>query len=350
MAARAQPVSAASAAGLGAAGTLAALTLVPLAALAGVAGGFGGLGPGDWSALRFTVLQAALSACASVALAIPVARALARRRFPGHGALVTLMGAPFLLPVIVAVQALVAVFGRAGLVNDGLGALGLPPIDIYGLGGVVLAHVFLNLPLAVRLLLGGWQRIPAERLRLAAALGFGRREMWRHFEAPLLREVVPGALAVVFLICCTSFAVALILGGGPRATTLELAIYQAFRFDFDLARAATLGLLQMALCAVGGLIVQWVALPRALGATLDRRRPAWPGLTRPAALLDALSIFLAAAFLVIPLSLVALRGVGALWSLPPSVWEAAGRSFLLAMASALLAVAMSLALAALAGR
>ncbi|MEM9757123.1 MAG: thiamine/thiamine pyrophosphate ABC transporter permease ThiP, partial [Pseudomonadota bacterium] len=47
---------------------------------------------------------------------------------------------------------------------------------------------------------------------------------------------------------------------------------------------------------------------------------------------------------------VALRGVGALWSLPPSVWEAAGRSFLLAMASALLAVAMSLALAALAGR
>ena len=47
-------------------------------------------------------------------LAVPVARALARRRFPGRGLLVTLLGAPFLLPVIVALLGLLAVFGRAG--------------------------------------------------------------------------------------------------------------------------------------------------------------------------------------------------------------------------------------------
>ena len=45
-------------------------------------------------------------------------------------------------------------------------------------------------------------------------------------------------ITVIFVICLTSFAVALTLGGGPRATTIELAIYQAFRFEFDLARAA----------------------------------------------------------------------------------------------------------------
>ena len=92
---------------------------------------------------------------------MPVARALARRSFPGRAALITLMGAPFLLPVIVAVLGLLAVFGRAGWLNDALAGIGLGRIDIYGLQGVVLAHVFLNLPLAVRLILQAWQAIPA---------------------------------------------------------------------------------------------------------------------------------------------------------------------------------------------
>jgi thiamine transport system permease protein len=43
----------------------------------------------------------------------------------------------------------------------------------------------------------------------------------------MLRAVLPGAVLLVFLLCMTSFAVALTLGGGPRATTVELAIYQA---------------------------------------------------------------------------------------------------------------------------
>ena len=64
----------------------------------------------------------------------------------------------------------------------------------------------------------------------------------------MLREVLPGAFVLVFLLCMTSFAVALTLGGGPRATTVELAIYQALRFDFDLGRAAWLALIQFALC------------------------------------------------------------------------------------------------------
>jgi thiamine transport system permease protein len=42
------------------------------------------------------------------------------------------------------------------------------------------------------------------------------------------------------VICLTSFAVVITLGGGPSATTLELAIYQAVRFEFDLGQAAGL--------------------------------------------------------------------------------------------------------------
>ena len=81
------------------AGALALFVLAPLLMVAGRAGGFA-LGPADWAALWFTVVQAVISAAVSVVLAVPVARALARRDFPGRGALITVMGAPLLLPTV----------------------------------------------------------------------------------------------------------------------------------------------------------------------------------------------------------------------------------------------------------
>ena len=266
-----------------AAAAVLALTLGTLAAVFSRATDTSGLGPGDLAAIRFTLLQAALSAAISVGLAIPVARALARRRFSGRRVLITLLGAPFILPVIVAVIGLLAVFGRAGLVNDGLAAFGLGPVSIYGLHGVVLAHVFFNLPLATRLLLHGWQAIPAERYRLAASLNMGTSDIGRFLERPMLRAVVPGAALAVFLICLTSFAVALTLGGGPRATTVELAIYQAFRFDFDLGRAAMLATVQFGLCLAAVGLAGAVTRPEGFGAGLDRVVARWDATGRACA-------------------------------------------------------------------
>jgi thiamine transport system permease protein len=299
--------------------------------------------PADWAALRFTLLQAVLSALISVALAIPVARALARRRFPGRGALVVLMGAPFILPTLVAVAGILAVFGRAGIANQGLVALGFEPVSIYGLQGVLVAHVFFNLPLATRLILQGWARVPSEHLRLAGSLGFGARAMWRHIEGPMLRQVVPGAVAVIFLICLTSFAVALTLGGGPRATTLELAIFQAFRFDFDLGRAALLALVQAAIGIAALLALARIALPVDAMTGLDRAAPAPPGgLART---LDASAITLAAAFLLLPLSMVVWRGLPHLLTLPPPVWAAVLQSLRVAALSVVLLALFTAALA-----
>jgi len=345
-AARRLPVPLALAGGAVALG-LAALNLGALGAVAWRAEGLGSPRAADWAALRFTLLQAGLSALISVALAVPVARALARRDFPGRGALILLMGAPFILPSLVAVAGILAVFGRQGLVNQGLAALGLGAVSPYGLQGVLLAHVFFNLPLAVRLILQGWARVPAEHLRLAASLGFDGWARFRLIEAPMLARVVPGALAVVFLICLTSFAVALTLGGGPRATTLELAIWQAFRFDFDLGRAAALGLVQTALglAALGLLAVLW--RPAMAEGGLDRPPPPGPGgLARG---VDALAIGGAALFLLVPLGMVVWRGAPHLAGLPGPVWAAAGRSLVVAGLSTALLAIMAGALVAAAG-
>lgn len=323
---------------------LLALNFGALGAVALRAEGLTGLRASDWAAVRFTLLQAFLSALLSVTLAIPVARALARRQFVGRGLLITLMGAPFILPTLVAVLGLLAVFGRSGFVNDALGLVGLGPVNIYGLHGVVLAHVFYNLPLAVRIILQGWAAIPSERMRLAVSLGFAPSDRLRHLEAPMLREVAPGAFLLVFLICLTSFAVALALGGGPRATTVELAIYQAFRFDFDMGRAAALALVQFGLCLGVGLLALRVALPSGLGGGLDRPLPQMDYRPR-AAWGDGALIAVAALFLLVPLALIVLRGAPHLASLPAPVWQATLRSLWVALGATVLTLSFALVLA-----
>ncbi len=331
---------AARALALGAGSVLALAVLAPLGAVIWRAEGVAALRAADLAALRFTLWQALLSALASCLLAVPVARALARRRFAGRGALVALMGAPFILPVIVAILGLLAVFGQNGVLSRVSLALGGPRLDIYGLHGVVLAHVFFNLPLAVRMLLQGWLAVPAERYRLAATLRLSARARFRVLDAPVIRAVLPGAFAVIFVICLSSFAVALTLGGGPRATTVELAIYQAMRFDFDLGRAAALGLVQLSLALGAGALALWLSRGAGFGAGLDRTTPRH----EPPARLDTLWIALAALFLMLPLGMVVARGLPGLMSIGADTWRAAGHSLLVALGSTLLCLAWALPL------
>ncbi len=309
----------------------------------------GGLGPFDWSAVRFTLLQASLSAFISVVLAVPLARALSRRSFPFRGLLVTLMGAPFVLPVMVAVLGLLAVFGKAGIFNTILNWAGLEPVSIYGLHGVVLAHVFFNLPLATRLILQGWKDIPGERFRLAASLGFSAGNVAKMLERPMLRAVLPGALLVIFLVCLTSFAVALTMGGGPRATTIELAIYQAVRLDFDLGKAALLAMVQLVLGVTAALLALRFGLPGSgFGSGLGRLERRWESETVRLRVADIVLIIAGVLFLLIPMSMVVLNGLPGIMTLPAPVWLAALRSLIVALSATGITLFLAMSLAALA--
>ncbi|WP_193555889.1 thiamine/thiamine pyrophosphate ABC transporter permease ThiP [Marimonas lutisalis] len=345
MAARAVPLKPVNAFAWIAVAFVAAAIFVPLAAVFVRADTMVKVLTSDWSALRFTIWQAILSAVFSVGLAIPVARALARRAFPGRGILITLLGAPFILPVIVAVLGLLAVFGRGGLVNQVLGWAGIEPVSIYGLHGVVLAHVFFNLPLATRIILQGWQAIPGERFRLAANLGMSPGQVARVLEWPMLRAVVPGALMVVFAICLSSFAVALTLGGGPRATTVELAIYQAFTFDFDLGRAALLAVVQLVIAGVAAALALWAAVPTGFGAGMDRIVRRWEAESAVLRAGDAVWIGLAALFLLVPLAMIFLNGLKGLAQVPGMVWTATGTSVVIALITTVLVLVLALSLA-----
>ncbi len=313
------------------------LALVTLAPLAGLLGG-GRLESADlafwnspyvWRALRFSLWQATLSTVFSLVPAVLVARALAHAgNFAGRGFVLRLFAVPLVVPAVVAVMGVVGVYGSQGWLPLGR--------SLYGLNGILLAHVFFNLPLAVRLLLPLWQSIPAYHWQLGEQLGFDDRQRWRHLEWPALREGLPGVALLVFMLCLTSFAVVLTLGGGPRSTTLEVAIYQSLRFDFDPPRAVLLALLQLGLCVLVAIAtLRWQRLPE---VEID----AAPILARQNRGSRAvyLPIAMATLFVAMPLAALALDALRGpvLESLAEArLWRAAGLSIVIGACAALLA-------------
>lgn len=292
--------------------------------------------------IRFTLIQASLSTLLAVLLAIPVARALARQSaFPLRGLLLRLFSLPLVMPSLVAIFGVVDIYGQQGMLAHLTGAVSnatgwrIAWPSIYGLTGILIAHVFFNLPLAVRLLLPAWQSVPAETWRLAAQLGMSGGQVFRLIELPLLRRALPQIAATIFMLCFTSFAIILTLGGGPRASTLEVAIFQAIRFDADLPRAGLLALIELMLCLAVGLTCRSLTQRMDLGAGLGR--PLWrhDGATRIGRLGDGAWIVLAALFVVLPEAALLIDGlVGFTHQLP---WLALGQAAALGLGLSLTA-------------
>ena len=294
----------------------------------------------------FTFWQALLSTLLSVGLAIPVARAFARRgAFVGRGLLLRLFSLSLVIPSIVAIFGIVAVHGRNGWVNGLLENFGLDGGHyLYGLTGILIAHIFFNLPLATRILLIALEAIPPEYWRLAAQIGMRPRDSFRWIEWPALRQVLPAAAGLVFMLCFISFAVVLTLGGGPRATTIEVAIYQALRFDFDIARAVALSFLQVVFAVAVVLVFLRFVRQSASGPT-ERRpfsRPDAVGL--PGRLGDGLALFMALCLVVMPLAAAAFAGFNRKFvevMLQPALWLALLQTLLVAVSAGLLALVLA---------
>jgi thiamine transport system permease protein len=293
--------------------------------------------------LRFTLYQATLSTVLSIVLGLPVALALSRRQdFPGRIWIIRLMAVPMGLPVIVGAFGIITIWGRQGVLNTALVFAGAEqPFSIYGLSGILIAHVFFNLPLAVRLMLAGLERIPGEYWRMAASLGMGPVSVFRFIEWPAVSRLVPGIAGLVFMLCATSFTLVLLLGGGPAATTLEVAIYQALRFDFDPQRAIALSVLQIAVTAVLLGLLAFLPSPEAEIASLGRPVRRFDGKRVGVRLWDGAAIIFAVLLVGLPLVAITVSGLGA--DLPrllsaPIFLRAAATSLAIAAFSATLVV------------
>lgn len=201
-----------------------------------------------FSLLQFTLYQAFLSTLLSVLVGLALAWSLAHQsNFKGRSLLVALFSSSLVLPTLIVVFGLISVLGRNGWVNQ----LSLYLFDhsfgsyLYGLTGILVAHVYLNASFASRSLLHVFESIPREKYKLAKSLNFTTLQRFIYVEWPALRTTLLSIASTIFLLCFTSFSIVLVLGGSPAYNTLEVAIYEAVKLDFDIAMALKLALIQL---------------------------------------------------------------------------------------------------------
>jgi thiamine transport system permease protein len=298
------------------------------------------------SVLKFTLLQASLSTVLSVVFGAIVALSVARRpTLPGRIWLLRFMAAPMGLPALAAAFGVLAVWGREGAVNTVLAAIGFEQkFNVYGMTGILIAHTFFNIPLAARLFTAVLDRAPRQYWQLAANLGLGRRSLFRFVEGPTLLSALPGVAGLIFMLCATSFTLVLTLGGGPAATTLEVAIYQALKFEFEPARAVLLVAVQVGLTAIVLIFLNAFPSPAEERSQRDGAVRRFDGATLSIRLWDSLVILVFLVFSSAPFAAIMADGLRA--DMPHLLadklfWRALSTSLVLGLVSATTALGLS---------
>lgn len=198
--------------------------------------------------LAFTFGQALLSTMLTLLIGLPGAYLLARYQFRGKRVIQALLGIPFVMPTLVVAAAFNALLGPRGWINLGLInllELNAPPIRfINTLPAILVAHVFYNTTIVLRMVGDFWSHLNPHLGHAAQVLGANRLQVWKRITLPLLLPAISAASLLVFIFDFTSFGVILLLGG-PRFATLEVEIYYQTVSLFNLPAAAALSLVQL---------------------------------------------------------------------------------------------------------
>ena len=278
--------------------------------------------PYHLNTLIFTCGQALLSTALTIALALPAAWVCVRWSFPGRSFLLSLSTLAFVLPTVVVATAFSALIGSRGLVNSLLQdvlSLEATPLRLEGtLAIILLAHVFYNFAVALRIITGYWANRNVEIETAARVLGAHGWRLWWELRLPLLRPALLAAAVLIFIFTFTSFGVIIILGE-LRFATLEVEIYLQAVNLFNLPVAAGLSLLQIGL--MFALMLVYTRLRRRLPQTLQ---PA--SARRPQGVSEWLAVALVSGFMLLllaaPLFALVLRSLGGAEGLT-TAWYAA---------------------------
>ncbi len=244
---------------------------------------------------------------------------------------------PFSLPTILVVLALLRFWGRQGWA----GALWDDWAGIYGWPGILIAHAFFNFPLFVQGVGLALRETDRTQERVALSLGASRLTCWREITWPCVRTAFWSSCLLCFLFCASSFLVVLLLGGGPRFTTLEVAIYQSLKSDFDLALAVRLALIQVGVTCVLSLFLVGHR-PTATSRQGRALRLYTPRSPRLRSALSGLYFLLLLVWVALPLLLLLLEGIAQWHRLSVSGWYAIRRSLQLAFAVGFLSTFLAL--------
>lgn len=298
-----------------------------------------------FSLLSKSAFQAFLSVIFSLFFGVLLAWCLNRLRFKGRNILIGLFAAAIITPGLVLSVGLIEVWGRAGFVNNILGSLGLKPIgSIFGLHGIVLAHTILSGAFVATMVLTRLNAIPTKILKTGQSLGLSAWHRFLIIDWPAISGALPSLGAIIFLLSFTSFPIILLLGGGPANQTLEVAIYSAMRLDFDLNYAAQLALIQLVICFF--IVLPSIFYLPQIASAGKTQKLKWFD-SKPVIYLQTGILIICSLIFLSPLIAVLFDGLGKNLIIvfsKASFWKAGLTSLIIGIFSAILNLALALAL------
>jgi len=202
--------------------------------------------------IYISFIQAFLSSLISCILALPFSLSLFRQKKVFiNKIIISLTGYSFVLPSILIVYSVIGIFGTNGILNKFTNFYDILNIKtIFGLKGILIAHILLNTPFATRIFIQNLNSIPKNYIEVAKSMNFNFWQNFFNIELPIIKQNFFSVFSIIFILCFLSFAIVMALGGGPQNSTLEVAIYQSVFFELNFNKAIILSLLQIIICSI----------------------------------------------------------------------------------------------------
>jgi sulfate transport system permease protein len=141
--------------------------------------------PDSWSAIKLTLVVAAISVPLNVLFGVAAAWAIAKFEFRGKSLLTTLIDLPFSVSPVVAGLMFVLLFGLQGYFGKWLDAHNIK--IIFAVPGIVLATVFVTFPFVARELIPVMQSTGSEQEQAALTLGASAWQTFWHVTLPSVK-------------------------------------------------------------------------------------------------------------------------------------------------------------------
>ncbi len=211
-------------------------------------------------ALLVSLKTSAIAHACVLLVGTPAAYLIARNRFRGRSIVLTLAELPLVLPPAVAGIALLATFGRFGLLGGELNALGIRVG--FTQTAVVLAVAFVESPFYLRGAVAAFEALDADLLAAARTLGAGPWKVFFRVAVPLAASGLGAASALAIARGLGEFGATLIFAGSLQGVTqtLPLAIYAQLGLNFDIALAISALFILLGVGVLVGLkIAGWIS-------------------------------------------------------------------------------------------
>ena len=166
---------------------------------------------------------------------------ITRTNVPCKGFLKTIATLPILSPPFILCLSIIFLFGRQGLITNGL--LKITDNDVYGMGSLIVVQVLSFFPIAYMTLSGILSSIDASVEDAACNMGASRWHTFWTVTFPLsLPGIISGCL-LVFIQSLEDFSNPATIGGD--FTTLSVEVYQTITGSYDMQKGSVLALLML---------------------------------------------------------------------------------------------------------